>query len=98
MITINDKEYQFKYTLRALFIFEQITKKPFSISTLLDNYLFFYCILLANNSDVLEWDEFIDALDKDPSLLSNINEALAEHEKLEELFTDKEDSKEEKKS
>lgn len=98
MITINDKEYQFKYTLRALFIFEQITKKPFSISTLLDNYLFFYCILLANNSDVLEWDEFIDALDKDPSLLSNINEALAEHEKLEELFSDKEDSKEEKKS
>ena len=30
---------------------EQITGKPFEIKTLLDNYLFFYCMILANNKD-----------------------------------------------
>ena len=48
-ITINNKEYKVKYTIRALFAFEQITGKPFELKTVLDNYLFLYCILLANN-------------------------------------------------
>ena len=65
-IKINDKEYKVKYTIRALFIYEQITGKPFAINTLMDNYIFFYSLILANNlDDVLEWDTFIDALDAD---------------------------------
>ena len=38
---INNKEYKLKYTLRALFIYEQITGKAFKLETLTDEYLFF---------------------------------------------------------
>ena len=69
-ITINNKEYTVKYTNRALFVFEQITGKPFGIKTLLDNYLFFYSMILANKPDnPIDWDEFIDVLDNDKNLL-----------------------------
>ena len=68
-ITINNIEYKVKYTIRALFIFEQITGKAFEIKTLLDNYIFFYSMILANNPDnILDWNVFIDALDSDPSI------------------------------
>ena len=50
-ITINGKNYNIKYSLRALFIFEQITNKSFEIKTLLDNYIFFYSMILASNKD-----------------------------------------------
>ena len=91
-IKINDKEYKVKYTIRALFYWEQITGKPFAINTLLDNYLFFYCMILANNpDDVLEWDQFLNAIDNDPTLFSQINSTVEDGQKKEELFN-KEDS------
>ena len=91
-IKINDKEYKVKYTIRALFYWEQITGKPFAINTLLDNYLFFYCMILANNpDDVLEWDQFLNAIDNDPTLFSQINSTVEDSQKKEELFN-KEDS------
>lgn len=96
-ITINEKQYKIKYTLRALFIFEQITGKPFNIGTLLDNYIFFYSIILANNDDALTWDEFIDALDNDPSILTQISKAVEEAQQKEKMFTVT-DEKGEKKS
>lgn len=88
-IKIGKKNYNLKYTIRSLFLFEQITKKPFKIETLLDNYVFFYCLLLANNKDnVIEWDDFIDALDKDPTLFSKMSEIIAKQQKKNELFED----------
>lgn len=90
-IKIGNKNYNLKYTIRSLFLFEQITKKPFKIETLLDNYVFFYCLLLANNKDnVIEWDDFIDALDKDPTLFSKMSEIIAKQQKKNELFEDDE--------
>lgn len=72
-ITINGKKYKVKYTIRALFIFERITNKAFKIETLLDNYLFFYSMILANNKEnVLDWEEFLDALDSDKDLFNQL--------------------------
>ena len=86
-IKINDKEYKVKYTIRALFYWEQITGKPFAINTLLDNYLFFYCMILANNpDDVLEWDQFLNAIDNDPTLFSQINSTVEDSQKKDDLF------------
>lgn len=69
MITINDKNYELKYTLRALFIFERITGQAFSITNTMDQFLFYYCLILASNPDTeLTFDEFIDACDKDKSI------------------------------
>ncbi len=91
-IKINDKEYKVKYTIRALFYWEQITGKSFAINTLLDNYLFFYCMILANNpDDVLQWEDFLNAIDNDPTLFTQINATVDESQKKEELFN-KEDS------
>ena len=86
-ITINGTDYKVKYTIRALFIFEQITGKTFAITTLLDNYIFFYSMLLANNPDnVLDWNEFIDALDSDPSIYKQLNEIVAKEERKQKLL------------
>ena len=96
-IKINDKEYKVKYTIRALFYWEQITGKPFAINTLLDNYLFFYCMILANNpDDVLEWDQFLYAIDNDPTLFSQINSTVEDSQKKDELFNNEETTGEKK--
>jgi len=86
-ITLNNKVYKVKYTIRALFIFEQITGKSFKLETLLDNYIFYYSIILANNpNNVIDWDEFIDALDNDPKKLEEFGKVLSDEEKKDKLF------------
>ena len=98
-IQINGKEYNVKNTLRAMFIYEQISKKPFKIETLLDNYIYLYSIILANNNDnIIEWNEFIDALDSDPSIYEQLNDILIKGSKVEELFSGNDDEKDEKKN
>ena len=98
-ITINDKEYKVKYTIRALFIYEQITKRPFEIKTTLDNYLFFYSMILANNPDnLLDWNEFIDAMDNDVSLIGQLNKIIADSQRKNELFEEVTENNGEKKS
>lgn len=98
-ITINGKNYNIKYSLRALFIFEQITNKSFEIKTLLDNYIFFYSMILASNKDKepLDWDEFIDALDNNPNLMTDINDVIENQQKIDKLISQG-DGDEQKKS
>ena len=98
-IFIKGKEYNLKYTIRSLFLFEQITKKSFKIETLLDNYIFFYCLILANNKDnALDWDDFIDAMDNDATLFQRMGDIVAKQQKKNELFEgdDKEDGEQKK--
>lgn len=93
-IKINGIDYKVKYTIRALFLMEQITGKPFEIKTLLDNYLFFYCMILANNKDkekILGWDEFVDALDDDKELMKQLTDIQLEEQKKNELLADDKD-------
>ena len=100
-IKIKDKSYDVKYTIRALFIFEQITGKAFEIKTLLDNYIFLYSIILANNQqDPLQWDDFIDAIDNDKSLLDSLNAVIDRHNEVEEFIgvNDDESDSDEKKN
>lgn len=98
-IKINGKDYKFKNTLRAMFIFEQITKKPFKIETLLDNYIYLYSILLANNEDnLIDWNDFINALDDDISIYNQLMNILNENREIEDLINgDKEEESAEQK-
>lgn len=99
VLTINGKDYKIKYTIRALFLFEQMTGKGFKLENLLDSYIFFYCILLANNPEtVMEWDEFLDAVDTDPSIMEQLNKYLMDYQKKDTLFGGDEDVADEKKS
>lgn len=96
-IIIKGKEYKIKQTLRSLFIFEQITNRPFKIETLLDNYIYFYSVILANNKDnVIEWDEFIDAVDENPSLLNEFTKMNEEQNKFDDLFSSESEKGEKK--
>ena len=93
-VKIKGKNYNIKYTIRSLFIFEQITGKPFKLETLLDNYLFFYSIILANNSDkadILTWDDFLDEMDKNPKLFSSINDAIEDKQEKDKIFQQEEE-------
>lgn len=85
-ITINGKDFKVKQTIRAMFLYEQITKKAFKIESLMDNYVYFYCLILANNEEVLEWDDFLDALDSDPTIYTQLNEILVENSKIDKLL------------
>ena len=75
---INNKEYKLKYTFRALMLFEQITNKMFTIESLSDEIIFFYCILLASNPDTMKFDEFMDYIDDDPTLLTQFQQFLTD--------------------
>ncbi len=97
-IKINGIDYKIKYTIRALFIFEQITGKAFKIETLLDNYIFFYAMILANNEDVLDWNDFLDALDEDPTLFAQMNDIIAKQQKKDSIFNSEDTPNAEKKS
>lgn len=57
-------------------------------------------MLLASNRDnVLQWDDFIDALDADRTLFQKLNDIVAEQEKARQIFEDSaQDTDGEKKS
>lgn len=97
-ITIKEKQYKVKYTIRALFIYEQITGKPFNIVTLFDNYLFFYCLILANNPDnVLDFNDYLDAIDSDKELYTELSKVVESYQKQDELIADEDDGDSKKK-
>ncbi len=85
-IKINNNECKIKQTVRSIFLWEQITGKSFEIQTTLDNYLYFYCILLANNDDFMSWDDFINVLDDDPTVLMQISKALTQQANLDKIL------------
>lgn len=96
-ININGVDYKIKYTIRALFIFEQITGKSFQLNSLLDNYVFFYSMILANNKDnPLNWDDFINAVDTDPTLFVRMSDIINEEQNKNTVFNKEEDDKEKK--
>ena len=56
-------------------------------------------MILANNPDTpLDWDEFIDAMDNDMSLIGQLNKIISDSQKKNELFNEVTDENGEKKS
>lgn len=92
---IKNTEYKLKYTLRALFIYEQITGKAFKLETITDEYIFFYCMLLANNPNIqLTFNELIDAIDEDLEIMKQFQDFLRKELEKQQLFiTNNTDSK-----
>lgn len=95
-VKINKKKFDVKYTVRALFLYEQITKKPFTLDELeyvLNRYIFAYCVILASNTEeILEWDDFVAACDKDSSILKQIDEIILEQQKLNGMINGEEEN------
>lgn len=98
-ITINNTQYTIKWTLRSFFLFEQITGKMFKMETMTDEYIFIYCLLLANNPDVqLTFDEFINVCDEDIKVLATIRDYIAKEMQKRMLFQIEDNSDSKKKN
>lgn len=78
-VKINGETYKIKYTLRALFIFENITGKSFNVESSMEQFLFYYAIILANNPDMkMTFDDFIDACEPDADGSAEIIKAFSD--------------------
>ena len=87
---ILDKEFTPKYGLRAMFAFEEITGKPFEVSTLIDTYVFCYSCLISNKENPqLDFNEFIDYCDEHPEVITEFNEYMNREMKSREVMQPK---------
>jgi hypothetical protein len=78
-VTIKGIAYKIKYTLRALFIFENITGKKFDVQSSMEQFLFYSSILLANNPGMtMSFEDFIDACEPDQPESADIIKAFSD--------------------
>ena len=97
-ILINGKEYKIKYGIRAMLIAEQITQKPFSLENMNEQLVFLYsCLLAADNELTMSYEEFLDAIDEDMSIIIRFGQYLAEQQKKEKNILKENKSKKKKK-
>lgn len=97
-VTIKNKTYKVKYSIRAMFIFEKLTGKLFKLESMMDFYIFYYSMILAGNTDCsLLFDEFIDECDLNPAIVTDIQKYLnAQFQKQGQLEPSKEDTSKKK--
>lgn len=94
-IKIKKKNYNVKYSLRSLFLYEQITGKAFELNSTMDTFIFYYCMVLANNPDTkLTFDEFIDAFDDEPKLAAKFSQILVRQSDKQKMLGGQEDDAE----
>ncbi len=97
-IQIKDKKYTLKYTLRAFFAFENMTGYPFKFGKMIDEYILFYSILLANNEEFdMPFDEFISLCDESPALFADFTQFILKEIELQVQAASKPEEKEVKK-
>ena len=97
-ILINGNEYKIKYGIRAMLIAEQITQKPFSLENMNEQLVFLYaCLLAANNELTMSYEEFLDAIDEDMSIIIRFGQYLAEQQKKEKNILKDKGTKKKKK-
>ena len=97
-ILINGKEYPIKYGIRSMLIQEQITQKPFSLDNMNEQLVFLYsCLLAANNELTMSYEEFLDAIDEDMSIIIRFGQYLAEQQKKEKNILKDKGTKKKKK-
>lgn len=98
-ITILGKEIEILYTLRALFIFEQITGKAFAINTIMDQYILMYSLILANDQSMnMTFDGFISECDVHPELMTQLQQFITAEMKKQACFEKNEPNDVKKKS
>lgn len=84
------KEYNLKFGLRSMFIFESITGGAFNINTIFDEYVYFYsCLIADTNNPPLDFDDFIAYCDEHPELLKEFDKTLLEESKRKNMLSEK---------
>ena len=87
-VIINDKELTLKSSFRAMVAYEQITDHIFSPSTVTDILVYFYCCIISSKEydGTMTFDEFMDYLDDNPSILQEFSEWMTETSKQNDVF------------
>lgn len=77
-VRIKEQEITLKYSMRALFQYENILG-AFNPKSLSDFATFFYCVVCSSNKDLdLTFDEFIDeVIDPNPQVMNEFAEWLS---------------------
>lgn len=89
------KNYEFKYSLRSMFVWEEITGKSFEIKTLLDTYILAYaCIITNPENPSLEFNDFINYADEHPEVMDDFNKFMSDELNRRELLKKKVTEKE----
>ena len=84
------KNYEFKYSLRSMFVWEEITGKPFEVKTLLDTYILAYACIISNpENPSLEFNDFINYADEHPEVMEEFNKFMSDELHRRELLKKK---------
>jgi hypothetical protein len=96
---MDDKLKNIKFSIRAIFIFEQLMDKIFELKTLSDFYSYYYSCLLAGKQYEETFETFINDLDKaeNTGALNWFIEELKKHSEVENQFETKDENDELKK-
>lgn len=70
-----------------MMIFEGVTQKSFQLTNITDEYIYLYCMIMANYPDSnLTFDDLIDAMDQDPTIIEEFKNLLESYVKKKEQF------------
>lgn len=72
---IKGTDYELRYSIRAMMMYENITGESFNPDNLTNILTFFYCIVVSSSKDYsYSFDEFIDNLDENPNILQELTQ------------------------
>lgn len=79
-IKINDKEIELKQTVRSLIIYENITgQSMLQPQTMEDVLTYFFCVVLGSSKDYsIKYEDFLDTIDENPSVIQEFTEWMRE--------------------
>lgn len=85
-INIKGKEVELKYSIRSLFLFENIMNKSFSLDNTQDTVVYFYCVLMASDKTLaLTFEEYLDLLDENPNIIADFAQWLMDVNNINKL-------------
>lgn len=71
-IKIKDLEITLKNSFRSLVIYEAMTKKSFKPETITDVIVYFFSVISASaNPQQVDWDDYMDWLDENPTAITD---------------------------
>lgn len=92
------KDYDLKYSIRAIMIYENATNKSFNPKTFSDIITFFYCILVSSGKgDVFDFEVFTSILDEHPEKIQEFSEWLTGVFTMNQVMAPQQEIKEETK-
>lgn len=93
-ITIKDRNINIKTGFRALMIYERIADKSFQPRSLNDIILFFYSSIIASDKElVFSFDEYLDYIDENPTILNDFLEHLTKQYGMDKFINQHEEVK-----